>query len=97
MISKRIKRIVVEKFNRHILSKDETEITFKLYLLRMMEEFSSFSSIITKIFIHTTEINVLVFEIYFKKLLRYIIYGCELLNIDINNLLDEIEKEDSEK
>lgn len=101
MISKHLKRFIIEKFKNRLLAKDsrteDTELTLKVYLLRMMEEFNSFSSKITQIFLHRSEINVSVFNEHFKEILRYIIYGCEILNMDINDLLDEIKEEDSQK
>lgn len=101
MISKHLKRVIIEKFKNRLLEKDsrteDSELTFKVYLLRMMEEFNSFSSKITQIFVHTSEIEISVFKEHFKVILRYIIYGCEILNMDINDLLDEIKEEDSQK
>ena len=101
MISKHLKRVIIEKFKNRLLLKDarteDTELTLKVYLLRMMEEFNSFSSKMTKIFVHTSEIEISVFKDHFKEILRYIIYGCEILNMDINDLLDEIKEEDSQK
>ena len=60
------------------------------YLIDFMSVIRRFSLYASKVCVHRIPVDSKVFELHFKNIMKYLIYGCAIFDLDFNDLIQQV-------